>query len=499
MRYVAVPSYQTSASPTQRRPSSTKLAVRSLVEEEVHLARDPEPVLTVDRDRLQPSCPSQHLLVELVVGRPSNRIRIRPTPRSRGLWQACGPPPRHRRPGRTWRRRSRPCRAGRRGSRSGGGPGCPCAASTSSSSTWRPRLRRIPAIGGSGRGRRRAAAVSAGRRRRSRRDRRRRRFAEHDAQTRQAETDGAGDDREGEQGRDRPAGANVGADDSAEAPPSRRAAVLARRSRTRTRSRDVRPGGGAGRRERRRGRPVDGRRTASGAPPRGRRRRGARSGSVGHRSSSVPTGTNASRRRPSARDVRDLTVPRGMPERLGGLRLGQVEQEPRAEDLAVVVAQRAERGQQLACAARRPSRPAPGPGRPLGPASATSAARSARPRRRPADRRRLRASLATMRSSHGRSGDALAKAGEGVERFEEGFLHRIVGIGLRADEVRGPDGDVLIAAHDGLVRRDVAAPGARDQFGVFDVDGPPRQPYSVHREPRPGSPDGGRDPLRSAA
>ena len=81
----------------------------------------------------------------------------------------------------------------------------------------------------------------------------------------------------------------------------------------------------------------------------------------------------------------------------------------------------------------------------------------------------------------------LAKAGEGGVRLEEGFLDGIVGIGLRAHEVRGPQGDVLVAAHDLLVRHDVAGPGTRDQFGVFDVDGPPRQPYPVHRRTRDGS------------
>ena len=75
----------------------------------------------------------------------------------------------------------------------------------------------------------------------------------------------------------------------------------------------------------------------------------------------------------------------------------------------------------------------------------------------------------------------LAKAGESVVGLEEGILDCIVGIGLRADEVRGPDGHVLISAHDRLVRRDVAGASAHDQFGVFDVDGPPRQPYPVHR------------------
>src|SRR4029077_12003666 len=66
----------------------------------------------------------------------------------------------------------------------------------------------------------------------------------------------------------------------------------------------------------------------------------------------------------------------------------------------------------------------------------------------------------------------VTKAREGGIGLEEGILDGIVGIGLRADEVRGPQGDVLVAAHELLVRRDVTDAGARDQFGVFDVDGP---------------------------
>ena len=68
----------------------------------------------------------------------------------------------------------------------------------------------------------------------------------------------------------------------------------------------------------------------------------------------------------------------------------------------------------------------------------------------------------------------IAKAGQRVVGLEKGVLDGIVGIGLRAHEVRGPDGDVLVAAHDLFVRRDVTGPGALDQVGVFDVDGPPR-------------------------
>ena len=54
--------------------------------------------------------------------------------------------------------------------------------------------------------------------------------------------------------------------------------------------------------------------------------------------------------------------------------------------------------------------------------------------------------------------------------------------------MRGPNGHVLVAPHDQFVRRDVAGSGTRDQLAVFDVDGPPRQPYPVHRPRVVGSP-----------
>ena len=69
--------------------------------------------------------------------------------------------------------------------------------------------------------------------------------------------------------------------------------------------------------------------------------------------------------------------------------------------------------------------------------------------------------------------------------LEKGVLDGIVGIGLRAHEVRGPDGDVLVAADDLFVRCDVTGPGARDQVGVFDVDGPPRIGSALTTPPGP--------------
>ena len=95
-----------------------------------------------------------------------------------------------------------------------------------------------------------------------------------------------------------------------------------------------------------------------------------------------------------------------------------------------------------------------------------AAARSASPARRSADRRRLRASLATIRSSHGRNGASDPEAGEGGVGLEERVLDGIGGIGLRGDEVGGAHGDVLVAPHERLVGGDVTSPGAADQFGV---------------------------------
>jgi hypothetical protein len=81
--------------------------------------------------------------------------------------------------------------------------------------------------------------------------------------------------------------------------------------------------------------------------------------------------------------------------------------------------------------------------------------------------------------------------------LEECLLDGIVGVGLRADEVRGPTRDVLVSADEFLVRRDVATPGSRDGFVVVDVDGPPRStvprtPPRARRFPRASLGPGGR-------
>ena len=95
----------------------------------------------------------------------------------------------------------------------------------------------------------------------------------------------------------------------------------------------------------------------------------------------------------------------GEAERLGRLGLGEVKEEPRAEDLAVVIAQRLTARRAAPGATPRPSPRPPDRGRARRPdVDSTSATRSASPARRPLDRRRLRASLATIRSSHGRNG-----------------------------------------------------------------------------------------------
>ena len=121
-------------------------------------------------------------------------------------------------------------------------------------------------------------------------------------------------------------------------------------------------------------------------------------------------------------------------------------------------------------------------------------ARTARSARRSAERRRLRLSLATIRSSHGRNGAPVAEPRQGGVGLDEGVLDSIGGIGLRGDEVGSAQGDVLVAAHEGLVRRDVAGAGAADQFAVVQCRWPPRS--TVPSTPRAsiGSRPGGRLP-----
>ena len=101
-----------------------------------------------------------------------------------------------------------------------------------------------------------------------------------------------------------------------------------------------------------------------------------------------------------------------------------------------------------------------------------AAARIASPARRSADRRRLRASLATIRSSHGRNGASIPEAGERGEGLEEPVLDGIGGIGLRGDDVGGAHGKVLVAPYERLVGGDITSPGTADQSSVVQA-GPP--------------------------
>ena len=127
------------------------------------------------------------------------------------------------------------------------------------------------------------------------------------------------------------------------------------------------------------------------------------------------------------------------------------------------------------------------------PGRRSSAARTASPARRPAERRRLRASLATIRSSHGRNGAPSRNRPSARMGLDEGLLDRILGVAVGREQVRRPDGGILVAPNERLVGHDVASPRAFDQLGVacrrivFQWTALHRQPYPLHRGLRPRS------------
>ena len=175
----------------------------------------------------------------------------------------------------------------------------------------------------------------------------------------------------------------------------------------------------------------------------------------------------------------------GDPQRLGGLGLGQIQEEPRAQDLAIVVTQAAQGGEQLGSRPRRPSPRSPARGR--GPPGRWSGLRPPPPHRQALPTSGRPTSIACLVGHDAQDPRtercALAEPRERGVRLEERILDGIVGIGLRADEVRGPHGDVLVATDE-----DPRTPRRRRCGRARSVRrlrcGRPStiQPYPVHRQ-----------------
>jgi hypothetical protein len=177
------------------------------------------------------------------------------------------------------------------------------------------------------------------------------------------------------------------------------------------------------------------------------------------------------------------------PQHLGRFGLWQVEQVPRDDDLAVVVAEigqgAQEREPRLLDEDRRLGRwgrigraavldgPKREPGSPVRGAAAVACLvrddpQEPRPKRRPRSEPR-----------------------ECAIRLHERLLGRVLGVVRSArDEMRRSDGDVLVAANELLVRRHLASARALDQLGLFRWTALHGQPYPyTGRIPR--VPEGG--------
>ena len=171
-----------------------------------------------------------------------------------------------------------------------------------------------------------------------------------------------------------------------------------------------------------------------------------------------------SRSRRSARDRRDLTVPRGIAERFGRFlaRRGRGSSGSRSpaglprSSLLTIAAAGARARRAAAAVSRRLAR-AGGP-----------TARSASAAWRPAWRRRFRASLVTIAEQPGAERRSLAEARQRLPCLHEALLCGVLGLGRRArDEVCRPERDVLVFSHEigvrGCVYRDrLTEPAATD-------------------------------------
>jgi hypothetical protein len=175
------------------------------------------------------------------------------------------------------------------------------------------------------------------------------------------------------------------------------------------------------------------------------------------------------------------------PERLGRLSLGHLEEVARPDDLAVLIAKSVQGHEQgspgLAGEDRRLGRwSRVERGAVLGrPESETGPAAG-----RPAPVPGLVGHDSEEPRSEGRSG---AEASQRCICLHERILGSVFRIGRRTrHDVRGPDGDIAVAADQFVVGIQLASACAFDQFVVFQWTALHGQPYPVHPPPLQGSP-----------
>ena len=116
------------------------------------------------------------------------------------------------------------------------------------------------------------------------------------------------------------------------------------------------------------------------------------------------------------------------------------------------------------------------------PETSEVAARSARPARRPAERRRLRASLATMRKSQGRKGAPSRKRPSARHALTKpSCAASSASARVPRDHVRGAEGDPLVCVHELLVGVCVTALRASNQVRFVEWPAHHRPFYTVVR------------------
>ena len=167
------------------------------------------------------------------------------------------------------------------------------------------------------------------------------------------------------------------------------------------------------------------------------------------------------------------------PQGLGGLDFRQFEEIARSDDLTVLVAKRIDRGQQhfprLAGEDRRLGRWS----------RIVRAAVLGSPKDEPGSAASRPPAVAGLVRDDPQEpwpkGRIDPETGECRVGLHEGFLGGIFRVAVGRDDVRGPDGHVLVPADQFLVGHDLAFARAFDQFSFFQWTALHGQPYFLHR------------------
>jgi hypothetical protein len=191
------------------------------------------------------------------------------------------------------------------------------------------------------------------------------------------------------------------------------------------------------------------------------------------------------RRLLSARESRDLTVPRATQDR-GRLLFGEVQEVAAADSPPRFLAQAAQGLEQLFSPLRGQDRRLGGgrtilrralPGRPQ---EQTGASRG-----RPA---LVSGLVGDYREQPGPETGARPEASQGAVSLHEGLLSRFLGLrGVARDEVGGTEGHLLVAAHQPLISPSVSTLRPPGELRVIRGDGPPPRRRSLLPSTTPGA------------